>query len=69
MFTDWYVSLRCSQCHRIGGVVLQGSVGEERQIGCRECGKAMIVYLEDNQRVAQGPLSIDLGVYELGWCG
>ncbi len=64
---SWYVSLRCSQCHRVGGAVICGEIGQKRIIGCTECGKQIVVALQDNLQCHEGSLDVDLGIYEYGW--
>lgn len=61
---SWYVRLCCSICHRVNGVVIRGYIGEEKMIGCYECGTGTKVALKENTDISVGHLSITLGIYD-----
>lgn len=65
MIFSWYVALRCSLCHRVNGTLIDGYLGEEKMIGCSQCGTGIKVNLPNSPTsISVGHLDIDLGIYD-----
>ena len=68
MYSAWYIHLKCSICQRSGGVIVEGYDGNQKVVGCRECGLSSSFKLQDNLTVFEAGLEIEMGIYDvIGW--
>ena len=60
---DWYINLKCKKCGRYVGVVRRAVSGQEKVVGCKQCGISMNITMKDQQHIDAGDLIIDTGYY------
>lgn len=60
---DFYINLRCRKCGRFVGTTKRGSIGQEKLVGCKQCGLSTTITLKEHQQLNIGDLEITTGFY------
>ncbi len=64
MKNTYYINLRCKKCARYVGATVQGSLNEEKAVGCRQCGTSTTIKLRDGGSYHIGDFEISTGIYQ-----
>lgn len=60
---EWYINLECKKCGRWSTIVVYGKNGQEKNVGCKQCGTSTTINLKENQQVKVADLVITSGRY------